>query len=352
MKIQVPLAALKRNNAVENEHVLFILSPCEKQWFFPCLQASDIPAPFSILDSGMFDAADYQEILRETHPSVIVTCWSTPRLPVGYLDDKDMRLRYICNVTGSVRAAIPREFVARGVRVTNWGGIVAAAVAEHALLLALASLRSLPRWRECLLTPYDKQDEFRISLKTRSLSGQRVGLFGFGQIARKIVQLLRPFNVPIWAYSEGVPAEYMDKFGVTACDSIEQLFSTSTVLFACEALNPRTVNAVTGALLDRLPQQAVFINVGRGRTIDEKALVERAAQGKIRIATDVYACEPLPLDAPILSLQEAVLSPHIAGPTHDLYPICGAFALENIRRYMNAQPLEALITPDVYDRST
>jgi phosphoglycerate dehydrogenase-like enzyme len=140
--------------------------------------------------------------------------------------------------------------------------------------------------------------------------------------------------------------------GVSPCGSLEELFSTSTVLFECEALTSKTANSVTAALLDRLPPQAVFVNIGRGLIVDEKALVERSAAGKIKVASDVYATEPVPFDAPILSLRDAVLAPHIGGPTHDLYPVCGEFALQNIRRYMNDQPLEALVTLEIYDRST
>jgi phosphoglycerate dehydrogenase-like enzyme len=74
--------------------------------------------------------------------------------------------------------------------------------------------------------------------------------------------------------------------------------------------------------------------------------------GRIHLALDVLSTEPLPLNSPWLGMRNVLISPHIGGPTNDRYARCGAFALENVRRYFAREPLEAVITPEIYDRIT
>ncbi len=95
-----------------------------------------------------------------------------------------------------------------------------------------------------------------------------------------------------------------------------------------------------------------MINIGRGAVVDEAALTERVACGHLRVALDVFQKEPLPLDSPLGRSSLALLSPHIAGPTSDQYPLCGEFALRNVERYVKGEDLDAMIALEVYDRST
>lgn len=281
--------------------------------------------------------------LEEIRPEILVSCWKTQGLPDTWIQNPDCPLQYVCHLTGSVRHVVPRSFLEDGRLVTNWGGIAAPQVAEHALLLALAALRNLPRWRKWNKTQVPP---------TQTLYGKAVGIHGFGKVARCLVALLRPFGARISAYSRGVPASMMRGCGVQPADSLRELFSESEVLFDCEALNELTERSVSAKLLAALPDGAVFVNVGRGRIVDEDALGREAASGRIAVAIDVVTHEPLPPDSPLATLPSVIYSPHIAGPTGDQFPHCGELALENIRRYVHNLPLEARVTLDIYDRAT
>jgi phosphoglycerate dehydrogenase-like enzyme len=70
------------------------------------------------------------------------------------------------------------------------------------------------------------------------------------------------------------------------------------------------------------------------------------------VALDVFSAEPLPTSSPWRTLPGVVLSPHIAGPTFDQYAECTQAAFANVRRYFAKQPLQSIVTPEVYDRST
>ncbi len=290
----------------------------------------------------------WKAIVYDFRPEVLVTAWKAPRL----LDDPDAlpaSVKYICNVTGSIKGIVSRPMLENGLLVTNWGNAISHTIAEHALLLTLASLRLLPRWPYFLKEKSNKEVK---NAKIQSLFKKRVGLHGFGAIARELVQILKPFQVSVSAYSEGVPSELFSKQGVHQSNSLEALFSGSDVLIECEALTPSTRGIVTKALLLCLPEDAVFVNIGRGAVADEEALAQLAREGRLRVALDVYQKEPLPDDSPLFQVPQVILSPHIGGPTSDSYVCCGEFALKNLQNYFSGQPLEGLVTLPIYDRTT
>ncbi|HEY9249292.1 MAG TPA: hydroxyacid dehydrogenase [Rariglobus sp.] len=297
----------------------------------------------------MAEPGAWMEQVRRIQPRVIVSAWRTPAITEALTRIGGGSVDYVCHVAGSVRHLVTREQIAAGLAVSNWGALVAPIVAEHALLLVLAGLRNLPSWREVLGWPDDRRRE---RLATRCLRGKRIAIHGFGAIARELVGLLRPFGVSIMAYSAGVPASFMKEHGVTPVSSLEGLCAGADVLVTCEALTPATEGALDARALSRLPDGAVFVNVGRGRLVDETALLRIAREKHLRVASDVFVREPVPSDSPFASLPESLVSPHIGGPTDDLYPQCGHYALANVNRYLSGRPVESMVTAAAYDRST
>jgi phosphoglycerate dehydrogenase-like enzyme len=314
------------------------LSAADRTRFFP---GSD-PLDGRNVDAG---AADAVEALQQANPEVVVTSWQTPPLPRAWLDAQHCGLRYVCHLGGSVRRIVPRTFLERGGLVTNWGGAVAGSVAEHALLLALAALRDLPAW------PRGKADREK-GPRTRTLRGKRVGIHGLGGVAQALVQLLRPFGVEVAAFSAGVPAAVFVAHGVREAGSLEELLAASEVFFECEALTPTTEGILTGARLALLPEGAVFVNVGRGRLVDEAALITEARAGRLRVAVDVLEREPITPDSALCQISGAIVSPHIAGPTQEEYAAIGRRAVENLQRYLRGETPADVVTLDHYDRST
>src|SRR5204863_9274238 len=104
--------------------------------------------------------------------------------------------------------------------------------------------------------------------------------------------------------------------------------------------------------LRMIPDGGVFVNVGRGCLVDEAALVRVAREGKIQIALDVFEQEPLPIDSPLRGLPNVTLLPHLGGPTRDRRRDSGQLALRNLRAFLRGEPLEAVVTRDIYERST
>lgn len=327
--------------------ILVALTARERALFF---SDREVHLPWQVLSDAELAPAAWDQRITQINPPILVTAWSTPALPVAWLASTDCALRYVCHVTGSVRRLVPRSFLERGGVVSNWGDTVSAQVAEHALLLALSALRSAPRWAGFIRR--DPDDRHIEELGTKTLFGRRIGIHGFGSVARALVPLLRPFAVEIMAYSAGVPPEMMRPMGVSAARTLEELFEASEILFECEALNATSQRSVSATVLARLPDDSTFVNVGRGGVVDEEALVGAARSGRLRLALDVVVDEPLTARSPFFSHPSAVLSPHIAGPTRDQYWQCGAFALANLRSYLRGATPPAALTLAAYDRAT
>jgi len=187
---------------------------------------------------------------------------------------------------------------------------------------------------------------------TETLFDRRVGIHGFGSIARKLVTLLRPFRAKVSAFSDGVPDRIFENCEVAQAASLDELFRESEILVELEALTPVTVGQVDERRLRLLRPGATFVNVGRGGLVDEPALTRIAEEGQLRVALDVYAVEPLPASSPLRGKPNVTLFPHCGGPVDAGYTRCGDFALANLERYLRHEPLQAVVDLEVFDRST
>jgi phosphoglycerate dehydrogenase-like enzyme len=288
--------------------------------------------------------SDWIGWLDSCRPTILVTAWSTPLIPADLPG-----LRYVCHAGGSVRSTVPRALLERGIVVTNWGENVSEGLAEAALLLCLSALRCSHYFCDQM---HHQRSWPTFPVATKTLYERKVGIHGFGASARKLVALLKPFRVQVSAYSRNVPSALFNGLGVKQCESLDELFATSDVLFEMEALIPDTVGVITERILRLLPPDATFVNVARGALVDEDAVMRIAREGKIRLALDVYAKEPLPSDSPLRDLKEVTLFPHVGSPTDDRLYTCGDIALENLGRFLRDEPVSARVDLDIFDRST
>jgi phosphoglycerate dehydrogenase-like enzyme len=333
--------------AASPHRILIALANDERNLFLP----AELPSGALWLDSRGLGHASWNRLIANHRPTVLMTGWSTPSLDSAQttIGGANGSVDYVCHVSGSIRHVVTREQLAAGLKVTNWGTLVAPVVAEHALLLVMASLRQLPRWRDYMLLP---STAHRAALETRTLHGKRVAIHGFGVIARELIRLLKPFDVTVTVFSEGVPEAFIRSHGATPAASLHALAQSAEVFVTCEALTPASRGAINAPILAALPEGAVFVNVGRGAVADEEALIEAAQTRGLRIGSDVFLHEPLTPDSPFFSLPGAILSPHIAGPTRDHFAACGRHAVANVARYLAGENPVGLITPEIYDRST
>ena len=330
--------------------LLAVLTPTELREFLPeplLGEVQRLTPGFRLIDPTGLSGADFARELAAIDPDIVLGCWKTPPLP----DVLPPRLRYVCYITGSVKRLISRAHLEGGLLVTNWGGSISRTVAEAALFHILACLRNASHWAIAMHQPGVAAWKNGFS-DSRSLFRRTVGIHGFGPVARELVALLEPWHCPVTAFAPDLTAELARAYGVERAASLDALFSHNEIIVELAPLIPATTGIITERVLRLIRPGGVFVNVGRGAVVDEDALTRIAGEGKISVGLDVYTTEPLSATSGFRALPRVNLTPHNAGPTIDRYPDAGAFAVKNLRAHVNGSPLEAVITPEIYDQSS
>jgi phosphoglycerate dehydrogenase-like enzyme len=329
--------------------ILIVTSPFERAHFFPDgLDAWVDAQPHAcrLIEAG--DPEAFNTALADFAPEVVVGAWDCPPLPLESVAGKGGSVAYFCYLSGSAKKQITPAHLEAGLILTTWGAWIGPYVAECALLLILSALRRVAKWGYQLKATGQWRERLT---DNRSLFGKRVGLRGFGAIAQSLVELMQPFGVVVTA-DTGVPDELLERYGVRRATSTEDLFRNSDILVELKPLTPSTEKSVTESLLRLLPEGAAFINIGRGAVVDEAALIKVAREGRIQVALDVYAEEPLPKDSPMRTLPNVFLLPHMGGATVDRGRDCGQRALRNVENFLAGQPLENQVDLEQFERST
>ncbi len=330
--------------------LLAVLTREETREFLPAPLLDQVRAlapEFRLVDPTGLDERGFARELAAVNPETLLACWKTPLLPTAL----PPRLRYVCYIAGSLKRLITRAHLERGLLVTNWGGSISRTVAECALFHILAGLRNTSHWAVAMHQPGVAAWK-NGATDARSLFCRRVGIHGFGPVARELVALLRAWSCAITVFAPDVTAELAHAYGVERAGTLDAVFAENEIVVELAPLIPATAGIITERLLRLIRPGGVFVNVGRGAVVDEEALLRIAREGRIAIGLDVFTTEPLPADSGFRALPGVSLTPHSAGPTIDRYPDAGAFALKNLRAYAEDRPLEAVVTPEIYDQTS
>ena len=215
-------------------------------------------------------------------------------------------LRIIANLGVGYDTVDARHAGSKGVMVTNTPDVLTEEVADTTLGLLLNTVRELPK-AEAWLRAGRWVSEGHYPLTRTTLRGRRVGIFGMGRIGRAVAHRLVAFGLPVSYHNrsrvEGVSYEWHPTL-MDLARSVDTLISVAPGGTATE-------KAVGREVLDALGPDGVFINVGRGSTVDEDALAAALGAGTIRAAgLDVFRTEPHVSQA-LLALDNATLLPHV-----------------------------------------
>ena len=328
--------------------ILQCLTPLEIGEFLPGDMKEQIPGfadPLVSLDSTELDATAWVRQLHEANPEVLVACWSTPPLPADLPDN----LRYVCYLAGSVKKLVSRQHIADGLMVTNWGHSISRTVAEGALLHVLTLMRRSHYWA---IEMHRNGAWKQRTSQTASLFGRRIGIRGYGRVSHAFIDLVKPFGCDVGVFAPDLTAERAEQDGVRCIDSLETLLGEHDIVVELAPLITATERSIKEEHLRLLKPGSVFVNVGRGATVDEDALERVARDSDIFVGLDVFSQEPLPANSGFRGLPNVSLTPHLAGPTTDRRRDAGLHSLTNLQTYLNDNPLPGRITLPIYDQST
>ncbi len=200
-----------------------------------------------------------------------------------------------------------------GIVVINLPRVFHREVAHHTWALLLAMVRQIVPLNEAMhQRAKDPSTNLRPAIPRQHLYGQTLGLVAFGNIARVVATIARPFELRVIAYDPFVKKEVADEYGVELV-SLEELLRQSDFVSMHTPLGKSTYHLMSEAQFRLMKPSALFVNTSRGPTVDEVALVKALREGWIAAAgLDVTEKEPPDPDNPLLTLPNVILTPHIA----------------------------------------
>lgn len=262
------------------------------------------------------------------------------------LQRPECRLRLIQFLSAGYESA-QDSGVPRGVAVCNANEVWAPMVAEHTVAMVLGLMRrfaDLERMRQAR-----QWDRDTVNARLRSLDGARAAILGYGTIGREIARRMRPFGAEIIGVSRSARrCEIADE--TVTLSGFDDLLPDLDILVNVLPSTPDTRCFINGQRLARMKRSAYFVNVGRGATVDEVALVDCLQAGGIAGAgLDVFQEEPLPDASPLWSLANVILSPHAAGyGSHGIASRAHALCRDNLMALQQGRALrnEVTLAPD------
>ena len=256
-------------------------------------------------------------------------------------------LRWVHSAAAGVGAALFPEMVASPVVLTNSAGVHAVPIAEHVVGGVLYLLRmfdvAVSRQRSAR---WDKEPFVGSGSGIREMGDARVLVVGAGGLGQAIATRMSALGARCTGLRRrpnlGVPQGFDRVAGLEALDSE---LPNSDVLVLTLPLTQETRGLMTASRLDRLPREAILVNVARGALVDEGALAGMLATRRIRGAVlDVFTEEPLPASSPFWGLESVLLTPHVSAVSPKrFWDRAVALFAENWQRYDRGEQLRNLV---------
>jgi phosphoglycerate dehydrogenase-like enzyme len=223
------------------------------------------------------------------------------------------KLKIHAHTGGSVASYITKEEYDKGIIVLSGNDIYAQSVAEGCLCYTLCAQRRIVDYNNTV-----HQGGWRPTPDhTMGLIGKKIGLVGFGAIAKYYIDLLRWFQPELLIASKYITEEEALHLGGHKA-TLEEVFSTCDVISLHAAMNEENKNIITEELFSLIKPGALFVNTARAGLMEEQIFYEALKTKRFRAVLDVYHQEPIPVNHVLRSLDNVMLMPHIAGPTFDM----------------------------------
>src|SRR5713226_9450637 len=217
----------------------------------------------------------------------------------------------------------------KGIAVMNTPGANAVAVAEHTLGMMLAMARHIPRADGLMHAgKWEKK-----TLQGTELRGKTLGVVGLGRIGMEVARLARAFGMEIIAHDPFVSGSVAKEQGIRLV-KIEEIYAIADYLTLHVGLTPQTTGMINADSLKKMKRGVRLVNCARGELVEEAALAHAVKQGQVAAAAlDVFAEEP-PKNSPLLAIENVILTPHIAGSTHEAQEAVGYQIALQVKEYL------------------
>lgn len=330
------LAATSKNWALTPEGERRILAETPPGW-----RVHVVRAPTSSDGDGPPRPSD--EVMNAIREAEVYYGFGIPRL----LFVEAGKLRWVHSAAAGVGTALHPEMMNSNVVLTNSAGIHAIPIAEYVVGCVLHFLRGLDividqqRRAEWNKTPFVRMDSM-----LREMDSVRALIVGVGGIGGATAERLSALGARCTGVRRRVDLGSPPGFErIIGLDQFEAELPAHDVVVLAAPLTTDTGGLLTAERLDLLPRSAIVVNVARGALLDQDALAERIADGRIRgAALDVFREEPVPATNPLWGLPQVILSPHISPVSPGrFWPRQLDLFLDNWRRYSEGMPLRNIV---------
>lgn len=234
----------------------------------------------------------------------------------------------------------------RGILLTNTPGILQNACADMTFALILGIARRVSfgdreiragKWRYFDQTPYLGTNVF----------GKTLGIVGLGGIGTQVARRASGFDMRVIYQSRTRKPELEKALGVEWAPDLRTVLRESDFVSLHMPLTPDTERMVGRSELNQMKPEAFLINTTRGRTVDPTALYDCLVAGKIAgAALDVTDPEPIPVDDPLLTLPNVIITPHVASSSKETFRAMAEMAVKNIIAALNGLPMPSCLNPE------
>ena len=314
--------------------------------------------PTVVLVGGIYHA-DADKVLRQ-HANVVALERPSPADIAAALANADGAIvRYphlindaVLDVASSGRGTDSIDVAsctAHGVAVANNPGYGTVPVSEHAIAMMLALSRNLISSGKALRSggAWDK----RTQLDVRDINGRTIGIIGLGLIGSEMTRkCIAAFGMKVLAYDPHVPKAKAEALGAVMVDSLDELLERADFVSLHAELNDASRGMIGEPQLRRMQRHAYLINTSRGKIVRQDALHKALTEGWITgAALDVFEDEPLAEPSPLWTLDNLILTPHVAGLSGDALHDLAESAVSQVLQALKGERPKHLVNPAAWD---
>jgi phosphoglycerate dehydrogenase-like enzyme len=324
---------------VDRLHVLEFIRSTDGVWNLPSSQIERMRARFPGVE--FLSPLDRREADRLLPDADVVFGWAVTPDNFGSAS----RLQWIHVSAAGLGSLLFPDLVESEVVVTNGRGLHAVAMAEHTIGVLLAFARKLHLARDAQHAHRWDQDRlFREDPDFVELGRTTLGVIGMGSIGGEIAKRARALGMRVLAvrrHPSNDPAPAHEQFGPAGT---ARVLAESDWIVLATPLTSETRGLIGARELAIVKPGAVLVNLGRGALVDEHALIDALAAGRLGgAALDVFEHEPLPADSPLWDLPNVILTPHISGLSARYWERAIDLFARNLEHWVEGRPLVNLV---------
>ena len=320
------------------------------QSFFTAAHQKELSLAFNWTLNGSRDVTSTMK-KQLAKADALITTWDSPCFGDELLQLAP-NLRIVAHCGGEVKKRFTGSLL-DNLTITTAPEPMARATAELAAALVLYCGRGIDGYRAALRKRNNKiYYDAHTRGRPESLIGREIGMVGFGRIGRKIVDLLRGFDLRWRVYDPYAPRGGARDSQVEFVE-LKPLLKASDLLVLAAALTDETRGLLDRRNLALLPNGTTIINVGRGAVLDLEALTKEVRTGRLKCAIDVTdPVEPLPPAHPLRSLPGAIVTPHIGGGTSKARHEMADDLIDDLQRFFRGEAVKNRVTTAMLSRMT